>query len=109
MAIVTEIGEAIAHKFALEGAKLVLNGLPDELVGDVAETWRRKDYEAVAYTGDVSEDEHARTCVRQALDSYGQLDILVNNAVIFLDTNEMRDYELTVFDQLLKNSLRSAF
>ena len=105
----TGIGEAIAHKFALEGAKLVLNGLPDDPVGDVAETLRNKGYEAIAYTGDVSEEEHARTCVQQALDSYGRLDILINNAGMFLDTSELQAYDVAVFDQLLKNNLRSAF
>ena len=32
----TGIGEAIVHKFATEGARLVLNGLPDDPVADVA-------------------------------------------------------------------------
>ena len=39
----TGIGEAIAHKFAKEGAKVVVNGLPDDPVEEVAKAindWR---------------------------------------------------------------------
>ena len=105
----TGIGEAIAHKFALEGASLILNGLPDDPTADVAKALTQRGYKAVAYSGDVSEEEHARTCVKQAIDTYGQLDILVNNAGMFLDTSEMQEYDTEVFDRLLKNNLRSAF
>ena len=61
------IGEAIAHKFAAKGAKLVLNGLPDDPVDDVAAAIRKKGGTAVAYVGDVSEEEHARACVDRAV------------------------------------------
>ncbi|MPR33601.1 SDR family NAD(P)-dependent oxidoreductase [Salmonirosea aquatica] len=105
----TGIGEAIAHKFALEGAALVLNGLPDDPVVDVASTLTQRGYKAVAYVGDVSEETHAQACVQLVLDTYGRLDILINNAGMFLDTSEMQDYDTLVFDQLLKNNLRSAF
>ncbi len=38
----TGIGEAIAHKFAREGARLVLSGLPADPVRDVAEQSRAR-------------------------------------------------------------------
>jgi NAD(P)-dependent dehydrogenase (short-subunit alcohol dehydrogenase family) len=38
----TGIGEAIAHKFAREGARVVVSGLPDDPIEDVAEAIRAK-------------------------------------------------------------------
>jgi len=46
----TGIGEAIAHKFAKEGARVVVNGLPDDPIEEVAEAIRAKGGEAVAQT-----------------------------------------------------------
>ena len=54
------IGEAVALKFAREGAQVLLNGLPDDPVEDVAATIRGMGGQAQVYLGDVSEEEHAR-------------------------------------------------
>jgi NAD(P)-dependent dehydrogenase (short-subunit alcohol dehydrogenase family) len=103
------IGEAIAHKFAKEGAKVVVNGLPDDPVADVAAAIKEYGSEAIAYAGDVSEAAHAEACVQAAITEYGKLDILINNAGVFLATAETQDYPLEVFDQTLRMNLRSAF
>lgn len=105
----TGIGEAIAHKFAKEGAKVVVNGLPDDPVADVATAIKEYGSEAIAYMGDVSETAHAEACVQAAITEYGKLDILINNAGVFLATAETQDYPLEVFDQTLRMNLRSAF
>ncbi len=63
----TGIGEAIAHKFAREGAHLVLNGLPDDPVQDVAAAILAGGGQAEVYLGDVSEPAAARACVDLAI------------------------------------------
>ena len=74
------IGEAICRKFAREGAKLLVNGLPGDSIDDVVAAIEEDGSAAVAYAGDVSEEQNARACVQAAIDVYGKLDILVNNA-----------------------------
>lgn len=105
----TGIGEAIAHKFAAEGAKLVLNGLPGDPVEDVASTIRKQGFEVVTYIGNIAEEEHAKACVKKAIDEFGQLNILVNNAGVFLATGETQDYPIDMFDQTLILNTRSVF
>jgi len=105
----TGIGEAIAHKFAKEGAKVVVNGLPSDPVDEVVNAIHQHGGQAVAHKGDVSEDSLAQACVQTAVDQYGQLDVLINNAGVFLVTAETQDYPLEVFDQTLRMNLRSAF
>jgi NAD(P)-dependent dehydrogenase (short-subunit alcohol dehydrogenase family) len=103
------IGEAIAHKFAKEGAKVVVNGLPTDPIEDVAAAIRQYGGAAIAYAGDVSEESYAQGCVKAAIEAYGQLDILINNAGVFLATAEVDQYPIEAFDQTIKNNIRSAF
>jgi NAD(P)-dependent dehydrogenase (short-subunit alcohol dehydrogenase family) len=105
----TGIGEAIAHKLAKEGAKVVANSLPYDPLDDVVASIRGYGGEAIACCGDVSEEAEAFKCVKTAIDYYGKLDILVNNAGVFLAVAETQDYPLEAFDSTLKMNLRSAF
>jgi NAD(P)-dependent dehydrogenase (short-subunit alcohol dehydrogenase family) len=105
----TGIGEAIAHKFAKEGAKVVVNGLPDDPIEDVAHSINQYGGTAIAYGGDVSEEAYAQSCVQVALDTYGRLDILVNNAGVFLTNAETEDYPIEDFDRTIRMNIRSAF
>lgn len=105
----TGIGEAIAHKFAKEGAKVVVNGLPDDPIQDVADAINEYGGEAIAYGGDVSDAEQAQACVQAAIDRYGRLDVLVNNAGVFLATGETQDYPIDAFDETIRMNIRSAF
>ncbi len=59
------IGEAIAHKFAKEGAAVVVCGLPGDPIDDVVARIRSHGSKAVAYAGDVSEEAHAEAACRR--------------------------------------------
>lgn len=105
----TGIGEAISHKFCKEGARVVVNGLPTDPVEDVVRHIHKKGGTAIAYLGDVSTELHAQACVQAALDAWGALDVLVNNAGVFPATGETQDFPVDVFDELVRMNLRSAF
>ena len=105
----TGIGEAIAHKFAREGASLVLNGLPADPVRNVAEAIVAGGGQAEVYLGDVAEETEARACVDLAIRRFGRLDVLVNNAGIFIANAETDDYRIEDFDRTVRNNLRTAF
>ena len=74
------IGREIALKLASEGARVVINDLDaapaEQTVADI----RAAGGEAVACVGSVTEAGFADRFVKQALDSFGGLDIIVNNA-----------------------------
>jgi NAD(P)-dependent dehydrogenase (short-subunit alcohol dehydrogenase family) len=74
------IGEAIAKTFAREGAAVVITGRrQDELDRVVKEIGEQKG-KSVAIVGSVTDDQHVRGAVNQAIQQFGALDILVNNA-----------------------------
>jgi NAD(P)-dependent dehydrogenase (short-subunit alcohol dehydrogenase family) len=107
----TGIGEAIAHKFVLEGAKVVLCGKPDDPVEDVVAALVEMGGENVAFacSGDVADDEHAKYCIDMAVEKFDKLDILINNAGVFPATGETQDFPLEAFEELLHNNIRSVF
>jgi NAD(P)-dependent dehydrogenase (short-subunit alcohol dehydrogenase family) len=105
----TGIGEATAHKFAKEGAKVVVNGLPTDPIEAVVSAIRSYGGEAVAFAGDIAEEAYAKACVEQTISTYGKLDVLVNNAGVFLVTAMTEDYPVEDFDRTLRMNLRSAF
>ena len=60
----TGIGEAIALKFAQEGARVLLVGLPDDPVEDVARLINGAGGFAEIYLGDIAEEWHAEAARR---------------------------------------------
>lgn len=105
----TGIGEAISHKFAREGARLVLGGLPADPVQDVADAIITAGGLAVTHLGDLAEEMHARACVDLALKQFGSLDILVSNAGVFIANAATENYRVQDFDRTLKNNIWTAF
>lgn len=105
----TGIGEAIAFKFAREGAKLVLAGLPDDPLDDVAHTIRQQGGMAEVFKGDLADEATARACVQHAIGSFGQLDVLVNNAGVLNAVAAIDEFPTDRFDSMIRSNLRSAF
>ena len=105
----TGIGEAIAHKFSREGARVFLAGLPSDPVQDVAVAVRANGGEADMFLGDLSEEEQARKCVDAAVRCFGRIDVLVNNAGIFIANAETDAYRIEDFDRTVRANLRTAF
>ncbi|MCG7211029.1 SDR family oxidoreductase [Streptomyces arenae] len=88
------LGRAHALAFAAEGARVVVNDLgvgldgvpgPDSPARAVVDEIRAAGGEAVAHGGDIATDAGAASLVATALDAYGRLDTLVNNAGFLRD------------------------
>lgn len=105
----TGIGEAIAHKFAAEGARVLAAGLPDDPVIDVVNAIRAAGGIAEAFTGDLADELKAEECVARAVEAFGTLDILINNAGVFPEIAECQDHSVEAFDYILRNNIRTAF
>lgn len=80
------IGRAIALKLAGDGAKVVLNDLDEAPANDVAAELEAAGGTALAMAGDVTADGFAERFVGAAVDRFGGLDIIVNNAGYSWDT-----------------------
>jgi len=76
------IGEAVAKRFAEEGAAVVVTGRRLQELDRVVSVIRHGKGKALGVTGSVTDEAHVQDVARKALDSFGRIDILVNNAGI---------------------------
>src|SRR5215471_11274385 len=108
------IGQAIAVRFAREGANVAINYRAD--AGEADETMAlTRDARAAGDTGrnlpvraDVSNEEQVKEMFEQTIREFGSLDVLINNAGI---QKESPSHELAAadFDRVLGVNLRGAF
>lgn len=74
------IGSALAEKFAKAGADLVIHGRNEETLRTKAAEIEALGRRAVIVTGNIKEQATADALVKAAMDAYGRIDILINNA-----------------------------
>jgi 3-oxoacyl-[acyl-carrier protein] reductase len=102
------IGRGIALRLAQEGAKLVIPDLNEEAANGTVETVRQVGGEALAIKTDVSNAESVQQAFAKALETFGDVHILINNAGITRD-----GLILTMKDQdwlsVLSTNLTSAY
>jgi NAD(P)-dependent dehydrogenase (short-subunit alcohol dehydrogenase family) len=79
------LGRAEAIALAAAGARVVLNDLPGPAVGAVADEITAAGGQAVLCAGDVGDWATGEAMLAAALDSFGGLDIVVNNAGVLRD------------------------
>lgn len=101
------IGRAISLLFAREGANLTLNSRQSPL-GELEGELRRIGAQTLALIGDVSESAFADRIIEQTQETFGSVDVLINNAGITSDKLliRMKDEE---FDEVIRVNLRGAF
>jgi NAD(P)-dependent dehydrogenase (short-subunit alcohol dehydrogenase family) len=111
------LGRAHALAFAAEGARLVVNDLgvgldgtpgPDSPAARVVQEIRAAGGEAVAHGGDIATTDGAASLIRTALETYGRLDTLVNNAG-FLRDRMLVNLDEDDFDAVVRVHLKGHF
>ncbi|WP_276210782.1 glucose 1-dehydrogenase [Heyndrickxia coagulans] len=103
------IGREACLKLAAGGAKVVVADLSDELGEETAGKIRENGGEAIFVRTDVSKSKDVQHYVRTALDTYGKIDILLNNAGWEGKMKPLIDYPEEVFDKLMGINVRGVF
>jgi NAD(P)-dependent dehydrogenase (short-subunit alcohol dehydrogenase family) len=102
------IGRAEALLFAQEGARVVVNDVNTDGAAAVVEEVRALGGEAIANSDDVSEWDGAGRLISTALEGFGGLDTLVNNAGILRDRMFV-NMSVDDWDAVMKVHLRGTF
>jgi len=103
------IGAVYAKALAEAGAKLVVSDILDAT--PVVQVIEQAGGEAVATQTDVTDPASVEAMVRTAVDTYGQLDILVSNAAIFasLALQDFSEIDLDEWDRVMAVNVRGPF
>jgi len=101
------IGKATALKFAREGARVVVCDVDDTVAETVAQI-RIQGGSAIGYKVDVTKSESIEAMVSGAITTYGQIDVLVNNAGVVADAQlkKMTDEQ---FDKVIDVNLKGTY
>lgn len=76
------IGRALAEEFGSRGSKVLITGRNVDKLEATVSTLREKGIQIEGFAGDVSREEDNREMARVAIEKFGTIDVLINNAGI---------------------------
>jgi 3-oxoacyl-[acyl-carrier protein] reductase len=103
------IGMATAHLFAKEGARLVVADINDAGGEQTVSAIKADNGEAIFVHTDVSQASEVENLVKAAIDRFSKIDILYNNAAIFMKQTPVEDIEESLWDRIYSTNVKSVF
>ncbi len=104
------IGRAVAIAFAREGADVLVSYLDED--DDAQETLRwveKAGRRGIAVSGDIGDPAHCKSLVQRALDTFGKLDVLVNNAAHQMTFESIDEISPEEWDKTFRTNIHSFF
>ncbi|TMU85979.1 3-hydroxybutyrate dehydrogenase [Bacillus sp. BHET2] len=102
------IGYEIGKEFAAAGAKVVLTDLQEDAVHKASESLNEEGFEALGIKCDVTSEIELKEAIKKAVDYYGKLDVLINNAGLQY-VSHIEGFPTEKFELLLKVMLTAPF
>lgn len=102
------IGEASARALAAEGAQIVITARREERLKTLADEINALGTKAIYIAGDASDENTAIQTARAAIDTFGQIDILLNNAGMGI-YKDLVDTSAEEYDTMMNTNVRSTF
>jgi NAD(P)-dependent dehydrogenase (short-subunit alcohol dehydrogenase family) len=102
------IGRAIALAFAKEGARVVICSRTPEELEEVAGKLEKLGGEVMGVVADVTDEALVSNLIRETLERFGRVDILINNAGVWLP-GDLQDYSLTDWEMTMATNVRGVF
>ncbi|WP_456275724.1 SDR family NAD(P)-dependent oxidoreductase [Bacillus sp. AK128] len=103
------IGRATAFAFAREGAKVILSDVDERKGLETLEELRAHGNEAIFIKTDVSKEEDIKAMVGAAVEEYGGIDILFNNAGVGNSNVRLAELSVEEWDRVVDINLKGVF
>jgi NAD(P)-dependent dehydrogenase (short-subunit alcohol dehydrogenase family) len=104
------IGRAVAIAYAREGADVIISYLEEDADARETQRWVEKaGRKAVAERGDITDESQCTKLVDRTLDTFGRLDILVNNAAFQRTHERIEEFSTEEFDRTFKTNVYAMF
>ncbi len=101
------IGQAIAEKLAISGAKVIISSRKQEAVDIVVEEIKLLGGECSGIACHVGDHEQRKFLVSKTIEKYGRIDVLINNAAINPVFGPIESCEESVFDKIMDINLKA--
>ncbi|XP_045491157.1 uncharacterized oxidoreductase SAUSA300_2422-like [Colias croceus] len=98
------IGAATSILFAKEGAKVAMIGRNEKKLQNVAQQCKTK---PLVIKADISNDNEVRGLIKDTIDTFGKLDVLVNNAGIVRYASILDENLMKCYDEVMRTNLRA--
>lgn len=102
-------GEGIAKRFAAEGASVVIGDLNLAAAEKVAGEINKAGQRALPVAADVSQNGQMKTLVEKAVEAFGGLDIMVNNAGMPQRNASLLNTDEATFDKIFAVNVKSIY
>jgi NAD(P)-dependent dehydrogenase (short-subunit alcohol dehydrogenase family) len=103
------IGRSIAEAYARRGAKVVITARKAEELDETAAAIKAEGGEAVAIASHAARDDQVDALLKEVMDGFGRIDILVNNAATNVAFTPLKDLDPVAWDKTLALNLRAPF
>ena len=105
------IGRAVAIAFAREGADVLISYLPEEESDAqiTREAVERAGRRCLAMPGDIREEAQCQRLVDAAIENFGRLDVLVNNAAFQMSHSSLDEITAEEFDRTFRTNVYANF
>ena len=103
------IGLALAEALAEYGAKVVISSRSQDSVDEVAKNLRAKGHTVMAQACHVGDSEQRKILVNKTIETYGGIDILINNAAINPVFKGLESMSEEIYDKMMNVNLKAAF
>lgn len=104
------IGRAVAIAFAREGADVLISYLKEEADAQETAKWvEEAGQKAVLLAGDISEEAHCKKIVQRAVEEFGQVDVLVNNAAYQMARESLEEISGEEWDYTFRTNVYAMF
>lgn len=95
------IGKSIAKAFGQQGAKLIIVSRKEEAVNETANEFQKEGINAVAVATHMGDLEQIKKLVNKTVETFGRIDIVVNNAAINPVFGPILEADIPVFDKIM--------
>lgn len=104
------IGRAVAIAYAREGADVLISYISEEEDARETAQWVEKaGRRAVLMPGDIQDEAHCNSIVQRAMDEFGRIDVLVNNAAHQASFEDIADISAHEWDATFRTNVHAMF
>ena len=103
------IGLAIARGLAEHGANIVLSSRNQEVLDVQVNKLKKDGLNAVAHSCHVGDENQRKDLIKKTIESFGKIDILVNNAAINPVYDSLENMSSEVYEKMMNVNLKAAF